>query len=1095
MIIDILARDSRCLLAFALLSVIASLASIPAGLFAQTAPVSKPLADSLAPKPVPVKSTITGPSEITLSPFHVRPEEDEGYLATAMLQGGRGRMSLADVSSPVSVFTAELMRDLASTSFEDLALYSTNTVGYFETSSTADTNPTNVQNHVAGSTNSPGNFNSSRGLGSLNRTRNFFTTLADTDSYNLDRVSIVSGANAVMFGLGNPAGTVESTTARAKFKNASAVRTRFDNYGSSRYLLDVNQVLVAKTLAVRAIGMQERKEYFLRPGYDDADRLFLTSTYKILPKTTLRADVEWMRREVSRSSTISLRDRGFLDWYNRLQAGEKVEYLNRAATFVPTTANPRPLVPFASQAFDTGHGVYNLRRPYTFETNRSLLTFGVIPDDRVGVFDYRNTVRSFPFGGLVFEGTAPADAPTNVRSIAGYPVSINRPDLIPWDVNPAGLERVNRQRFRNQTFTVEQQLANHSFLELAFMSEMFNTKQAGMVTDAYNLAVDVNKFLPDGVINNPMYGRAYIYDATGGAGSLSQSKQQAFRATLTHEIDFRQLPNWLRHLGRHEIGLFGISGRDHSGSLGGLRRTILGNPTFLTDIDPSAQNVPHATSRPLLFRYYLPKIGAPNSPTDPAAYGVSRDPGGADPFGTQTYRYQNGETFKVSQFENPAGYVVGLTQSFISQQKNRALALSTSSSFLSNRLVANVGYRLDKVEVLSLNNNTVRVDTANLDLYPQGLALDPAIPIPLSDYREASRLNYGFVVRPFKNSDVVSLTYENSSNATLSDGRIIIDLHGNPQEDAHGISEDYSLRFKLFNDKLHLRLGYFESFAANAENIGDNPVHFNLINFERNLATADPTFALLDLFTPKERPGRTNQLLERDDFRIPTDRSSQGVEFEVVYNPVPNWRILVNAGRSSTTWNLEKALPDINLIESRQGLYERSLAWNTLYTGSTTATFAQTYESIVGLNLDNLVGSLGPIGDNAQTWRANLITNYSFTAGRLAGLTLGGTVRYRGKTRVGYGLRVEGNDPASPADNILVPDYDKPYFYDAYAIYGAMVGYKVKLFKKSVRFQLNVNNVTDDATVVVAQSNPNGPPRLYGRQPGREWVLSCDWEF
>ena len=25
----------------------------------------------------------------------------------------------------------------------------------------------------------------------------------------------------------------------------------------------------------------------------------------------------------------------------------------------------------------------------------------------------------------------------------------------------------------------------------------------------------------------------------------------------------------------------------------------------------------------------------------------------------------------------------------------------------------------------------------------------------------------------------------------------------------------------MFNDKLHLRLGYFESFAANAENIGD----------------------------------------------------------------------------------------------------------------------------------------------------------------------------------------------------------------------------------------------------------------------------------
>ena len=49
---------------------------------------------------------------MVLSPFEVKAEEDNGYVATETLAGTRIRTDLKDVASAISVVTKEFMRDI-----------------------------------------------------------------------------------------------------------------------------------------------------------------------------------------------------------------------------------------------------------------------------------------------------------------------------------------------------------------------------------------------------------------------------------------------------------------------------------------------------------------------------------------------------------------------------------------------------------------------------------------------------------------------------------------------------------------------------------------------------------------------------------------------------------------------------------------------------------------------------------------------------------------------------------------------------------------------------------------------------------------------
>ena len=143
---------------------------------------------ALAPATPSSPSAPTKEEPVVLSPFEVGSDSERGYQATAVLQGGRGKIDLADVAGQVQVFTKEFLDDLGAINTDEAFLFSATTQTYFDNvNGNADSRP--------GSRNIADDSGNSLGLGNLDRTRNYFRTTIETDAYNTERISLVSGSN------------------------------------------------------------------------------------------------------------------------------------------------------------------------------------------------------------------------------------------------------------------------------------------------------------------------------------------------------------------------------------------------------------------------------------------------------------------------------------------------------------------------------------------------------------------------------------------------------------------------------------------------------------------------------------------------------------------------------------------------------------------------------------------------------------------------------------------------------------------------------------------------------------------------------------
>lgn len=230
------------------------------GLSAQTAPASSPAA--------PAEEDV-----LVLSPFEVSAEDDTGYAATQTLAGTRIRTDLKDVGSAITVVTKEFMQDIGATDASTLLQYTPNA----EVAGTRGTyaglgNATSVDE--TNNLRSPGSTNRVRGLAAADNTRDFFVTDIPWDSYNVDRIDIQRGPNAILFGLGSPAGIVNASLNNATFRTGGSAEYRIGSYGSQRVRLDANQVLVQDVLAIRLAGLWNDEKYQQDPAFQKDKRVY-----------------------------------------------------------------------------------------------------------------------------------------------------------------------------------------------------------------------------------------------------------------------------------------------------------------------------------------------------------------------------------------------------------------------------------------------------------------------------------------------------------------------------------------------------------------------------------------------------------------------------------------------------------------------------------------------------------------------------------------------------------------------------------------------------------------------------------------------------
>ncbi|MCB1124291.1 MAG: hypothetical protein KJT03_22255, partial [Verrucomicrobiae bacterium] len=254
------------------------------------------LSASLFPFPGAMAQEAADDDVFEISPFVITEEEDNGYIATQTLAGTRLRSSLQDIGASVQVITTEFLSDIGATESNDLLLFTTSTETYglggnFSGGEFLADNRVNMNSSL----NNPQSTNRLRGLGGPDNTRDFFITDIPFDSYNTGRVEINRGANAILFGLGSPAGVLNAGLNKAVFDEINELDVRIQDGGkhfSTRGSVDFNRVLIDDKLAIRFAAMQYDHSYSQKPTFQDQERYYIAATFAPFQTMTIRANYE-----------------------------------------------------------------------------------------------------------------------------------------------------------------------------------------------------------------------------------------------------------------------------------------------------------------------------------------------------------------------------------------------------------------------------------------------------------------------------------------------------------------------------------------------------------------------------------------------------------------------------------------------------------------------------------------------------------------------------------------------------------------------------------------------------------------------------------
>ncbi len=253
---------------------------------------------------------------IELDPFTVSAQsEKDGYAVKDSLAGTRVRTDLRDIASSISVVNAQFMKDTGVRNNQDLLVYTTNTeVGgiqgnYAGVGSTFIDGASEASNFLKPSQNTR-----VRGLDSADNTRDFFGTDIPWDGYIVDRVDLQRGPNSILFGLGSPAGIINSSINSATFKEGGNVENRVASFGTVRFSLDYNKVIIPQQLSVRVAALDDRTNYRQHPAYNHDQRYYAAlrfdpKLFGDLGKTSIRVNYEHGKVNANRPRVLTPEDR------------------------------------------------------------------------------------------------------------------------------------------------------------------------------------------------------------------------------------------------------------------------------------------------------------------------------------------------------------------------------------------------------------------------------------------------------------------------------------------------------------------------------------------------------------------------------------------------------------------------------------------------------------------------------------------------------------------------------------------------------------------------------------------------------------------
>ncbi len=849
--------------------------SITAGAYVAAAVLSLAVAPrslgQAAPATEPAAGTPAASEEeiVVLSPFIVSADEAKGYAATATLASARVRTELKDVGSAISVVTPEFLSNTGATSNETLLTYTTGT------------EVSGVGGNMAGLGNAtllddsaqrmaPHQSTRVRGLGQADNTRDFFITDIPWDAFNVGRVDMQRGPNAILYGIGRPAGIINSSLNGASFATQGNVEVRLGSYGSYRASFDYNKVLLDDELALRVSSLYDDTKYRQKPAFQLDERIFLSGRFdpKFLrfdgARTTIRVNYEKGDIDANRPRILPPGDLITPWWTNPI-----LNKIRLAGGINPQTIGINDSATLASlrAAGDLAAGMRGDNSAYLY---RGIGPFGRNYGGIVSVFENPDGGNSYlmytELGKTVTQGLSlPWTILSGVQPRKDLEGAVGTTKNADFYRNETLVDRgifdfynklfdgPNKKEWSQHEATnisVSQTLLDNRLgLDLSYDKQNYDRGQTNIFSEfGQSITIDMNNRLIDGS-PNPNYGKAATV-SDQFANNSYRSERESMRATLFGEFRFEDIMakgKLSKILGRHVFtGLLSKDDVDTETrswfryaadeayaaeyAVPELRNHTVNTLNYLTPA-----GIAHLANVNGAHISNLTAVQVPSSGFIRSAFYKTWTATGVQP--TDPWIDQYGGT--STQAANPANYKgwgVGryvdiysdeegdrdylTTNASLTRAETESSAINWQGYFFDGTFVASYGYREDRQKSYAMptGKNTLPkvagLDT--VDLTSPKYALPE---VPDADVKGHTN-TWSFVLHTpqFLRNKMpgrtgLSFFYNRSGNFQPAAGRI--DVVGNSLPSPQGQTKDYGILLSTLDDKLTFKINWYETNITN----------------------------------------------------------------------------------------------------------------------------------------------------------------------------------------------------------------------------------------------------------------------------------------
>jgi len=1058
---------------------------------------------------------------VVLSPFVVSTTQDSGYQATDTLAGTRLRTQLKDIAASIGVVTKDFLEDTGVTNLAQLLTYTTGTETQGVGGNFAGYTPNAAGSDAFASRREFNAPQRVRGLAAADLTRNYFATSIPFDAYNTDSVTINRGANSILFGLGSPAGIIETSTLNVRFRNSGKAEVRYDEWGSHRESLDFERVLLDKKLSIRVATLNDRQEFEQKPSYRNQQRNYGVVVYKPFQNTTIKASGE-SGKLAQNLPMVALPDDLLSPWWKYGKQLKTTSVVNgpnfNIGNFAgDPTGNPTlNYWRFNNQDGAAGSWFYNPGVIYASPTSGS-------PSDSFTAYG-DSAVTATNLVAQQFRFLAPRSVGGMYQATlldplwnTGFLATPSLTDRSIFDYRKYQLKGPNSgtdYNFKAVDLSGEQLFLNgNAGVEVAYNYQSgIDTRFDAMDTARGWIMIDENQFTTDGR-PNPNVGRPFT--SSRGMSSRTWNDSNHTRVTAFVKYNFAEKSDrlWAKILGEQTVNSFYQADASNVFNLSGTYAVF--DPSYIPGDSSTGKGNRTVTS----VVYLGPSLLGASSPVGANIQPITAQLVLPDSLSTWTLNKQNNYVWTKTPVTIHTFPDFDYNTDSVGGTRNQVKSYGAvwQGNFWDNLFVTTLGSRHDEVDTFS--SGSTGTNPATGAAYTTRGPLVPR----LSVANNLTSQGYALHVPPKIMSHLpgrlgLSLYFNKSGNFITTGFRQTPIGEGvAPQS---GTTKEYGIGLTALDGKFSLRMANYQTEQINTSNGTLSGSVANIAELEKRVQgdhtpaeLAAGGYVGLGIGTPSALYQRYitawNMKITGQDalgrnvitYSAPTGNTvtasavSRGLEFEGTYNPLPNWRISFNAAKQQATNGAIDPLYG-QLVADRLPYWSLpGIANLTATSGWTTMTYGQ--QNVINqFNIENLkVG--GPVFE-LRKWRFNATTNYQFARkSKLNGWAIGGSVRWQDKAAIGYPVLT---DPVLG----YIKDVKHPFMDGNMVTYDGVISYHRLIYKNKLdwKIQLNVYNLANNNQLLPVAANPvalNNTKDFviaqYRIGAGRSWQLTSSFAF